>query len=490
MGRFNKEILDISGIDKRESGYYSTPKFIAQFLTESMLELNPNGKYVLDPAVGKEELLEPFFLAGKQIDSFDLIDFGSNLYSTNFYNQDFIEYFKGLKINLIFDQKINSKYDYLISNPPYNCHEIDFIRKNKAQLKKLFPQVGALNMYSMFLAALIDLAKDKAMIGVILSDSFLTAKLHSGLRQKIIDECTIHNLILCPNDLFRSQNADVRTVILILQKGKKYQRKVKVLNRPQNSKALEESLNNKNFKEVEIDSLVLSNEKGFNQFIVGVPSEIIKLFKLPRLGNEFKCITGISTGNDLKYLSKSKKENYQIPFYKNPANRKFFTEPDAFIINNFMDESLKVKDFMVRNKTYVFKEGITCSSMGLPFSACYLPKNSTYGVNANIFPTQNDIYWMLAYLNSSLVTYIVRGILIRSNMITSGYVSQIPIPRFDDETKLKLEIISKKIISNKKRKGLDEKLDLINEIVFNCLSISTETRDMILNFSKTLSKSV
>ena len=89
MGRFNKEVLDISGVDKRESGYYSTPKFIAEFLTESMLELNPDGKYVLDPAVGKEELIEQFFLAGKTIDSFDIIDFGSHAFSTNYYHQDF-----------------------------------------------------------------------------------------------------------------------------------------------------------------------------------------------------------------------------------------------------------------------------------------------------------------------------------------------------------------------------------------------------------------
>ena len=102
----------------------------------------------------------------------------------------------------------------------------------------------------------------------------------------------------------------------------------------------------------------------------------------------------------------------------------------------------------------------------------------------------NDIYWMLAYLNSALVTYMVRGILIRSNMITSGYVSQIPIPDFDTETKAKLGAISKNIIENKIRKGLDEKLGQINEIIFDALSISPKTREMILNFSNTLSISV
>lgn len=490
MGRFNKEVLDISGVDRRESGYYSTPKFIAEFLIESMLDLNPDGEYVLDPAVGKEELIEGFFLAGKKIDSFDLIDFGHHAHASHFYHQDFIEYFKQLKVNLIFNQQINAKYDYIISNPPYNCHEIDYIRKNKAQLKKLFPQVGALNMYSMFLAAMIDLAKEGALIGVILSDSFLSARLHSGLRQKILAKCSVHQLILCPNDLFRDQNADVRTVMMLLQKGKAYQESVKILNRPQNTKELVSKLKNKCFDHVELDSIVLSKEKGANQFIIGVPEEIVGMFRLPQLGDKFKCITGISTGNDKRYLSKTSTTGFEVPFFKNPGNRKFFTEPDAFIINHFMDESLLVKDFMVRNKNYVYKEGITCSSMGLPFSACYLPPNSTYGVNANIFLPRNDIYWMLAYLNSALVTYMVRGILIRSNMVTSGYVSQIPIPDFDVETKTKLGTISKNIIENKIRKGVDEKLGWINEIVFDALSISPKTREMILNFSNTLSTSV
>ena len=75
-------------------------------------------------------------------------------------------------------------------------------------------------MYSMFLSALIECAKKGSLIGVIISDSFLTAKLHSNLRKQIIDNCIIHQLILCPNDLFWSQKADVKTCILILEKGR------------------------------------------------------------------------------------------------------------------------------------------------------------------------------------------------------------------------------------------------------------------------------
>lgn len=490
MGRFEKEILDVSGIDKRVSGYYSTPIFVAEFLTKEMLYLNPEGKYVLDPAVGKEELLKSFFLEGMVIDSFDIIDFGDHKYSHEFKHGDFIDYYKVLKSNLIFGQQINSKYDYIISNPPYNCHEIDYIRNNKANLKKLFPQVGALNMYSMFLAAMIDLAKDGALIGVILSDSFLTARLHSGLRQKIFDECSIHHVILCPSELFKQQNADVRTVLLILQKGKQFQGMVQVKNRIRSTKELKDVLQSRNFEKVGLESIIFSKKEPFNQFTIGACDEINALFTYPRLGDVFKCLTGISTGNDGKYLSKVKKEGFSIPFYKNPGSRKFFAEPDAYIIDNFLEEGKKVKDFMVRNKEYLFKEGITCSSMGIPFSACYLPEQSTYGVNANIFPPQKDLFWLLSYLNSSLVTYLVRGILIRSNMITSGYVSQIPIPSFSEDVKGRLSRIGTGIVQSRNRLDVSEGIKEIDKIVFDFLGISTECRQDIETFCTNLYNAV
>ena len=42
-------------------------------------------------------------------------------------------------------------------------------------------------MYSIFMSAIIDLAKEWAIIWLIVSDSFLHAKAHLGLRKKIIN---------------------------------------------------------------------------------------------------------------------------------------------------------------------------------------------------------------------------------------------------------------------------------------------------------------
>jgi len=487
MGRFEKVLVNNNGIDKRDSGYYSTPNFISDYLSKELLSINPVGERVLDPAVGDEELLKSFFIQGKKIDSFDIIEHGNIQYS-NFQKQDFIEFYKEKKKSLFFSNRIDLDYDYYIANPPYNCHELNYIKENKAELKKLFGKLGVHNMYSMFLSAIIDCAKEGSLIGVIISDSFLTATMHSELRQQILDECSIHQLILCPNDLFWSQKADVRTCIIILQKGTQYQGEISIANRPKNSNELEKILESKEFIKTDIDKIVLSKKRTANQFIIDVDSDILSLFQNERLGDKFDCITGISTGSDKKYLSKEKKKGYEIPFYKNPGSKKFITTADAYLINHFLEESLVVKDFMVRNKKFVYQEGITCSSMGLPFGACYLPEKSTFGVNPNIFTPKEDLYWMLAYLNSYLITYLVRGVLIRSNMVTSGYISQLPIIPFTPKEKLELSEISKDVLSLKidSNKGIEK----ISIIVYQHLNFDDTLINKIEDFALNLSKRV
>lgn len=487
MGRFEKVLINSKGIDKRDSGYYSTPNFVAEYLSLELLKLNPYGKKVLDPAVGEEELLKNFFIHGKKIDSFDIIQHGNIEYS-NFKKQDFLEFYKNQKQSLFFENEINLEYDYYIANPPYNCHEIDYIKDNKNELKNLFSKVGAHNMYSMFLSAIIDCAKEGAFIGVIISDSFLTSTMHSGLRHQILDECAIHQLILCPNDLFWSQKADVRTCILILQKGCKFQDKIEVVNRPKNSNHLKSILDKREFITTDLNNIVLSKHKTSNQFIIDIDTEILSLFKNPRLGELFHCITGISTGNDKKYLSKVKKDGYEIPFYKNPGSKKFKTVEDGYLINNFKEESINVKDFMVRNKNFIFKKGITCSSMGLTFSACYLPENSTFGVNPNIFTKEEDIFWMLSYLNSHLITYLVRGVIIRSNMVTSGYIAQLPIIKLTSNDKEQLSQISKNVIDSDL--NINEAIKKINFIIYNNLKFDKKIIEKIEDFAMNLSKRV
>lgn len=480
------KILIKNGIDKREVGYYSTPSFIADYITNEMLAINPNGTEVLDPAVGKEELLKGFHDAGKNIESFDIIDYKSHERAT-FYQRNFIDVYADFIAGQFFAFE-PSKYDYMIANPPYNCHEIDYIRENKKWLNELFP-IGAYNMYSMFLSAMISMAKDGCLIGVVIADSFLTSTYHSKLREQIFSSCSILQIILCPTDLFWDQRADVRTCIMILRKGRHFQSDVLVADRPKNTVELKRILSEHSLKKVPLDSIRLNCNKTTNQILIDVDEEVVNLFhENTLLGDVYKCVTCISTGNDSLYLSKAKKEGYTIPFYKNPASHKFVGREDAYLTDEYLKAHNKDKNFMVRNKDLLHHEGIACSSMGLPFSAVYLPEEAVTGVNPTIFPPKDDINWLLAYLNSSLVTYLVRGVLIRSNMVTSGYVSCLPVLDFSNNDKKKLGEISRQV--REQEVYVDDAIEEIDSLVFSKTRISNHVTNHIIYFSRNLGKCV
>lgn len=475
-------------IDVREIGYYSTPNFVARYIGERILQINDKGQYLLDPCCGKEELVNYFKDYDIKITGMDLIKY-KKYYSCDFYNYNFIKYYC--------EDKNNKKwiYDYYIANPPYNCHEVDFIKKNKEYLKGFFHEVGVHNMYSMFIYAMIDKAKDGAVIGLITHDSFFSAKNHKELRKKILEDCSIEEITMCPTELFHSQGADVRTSIVILRKGKQYQGKVRVNNRVKSSDDFKDlllkNLDSKLKENIyELDEIVLHNKKDNLEFLIECPKDIRRLFNNVRLGEKFKCITGISTGNDKLYLSKIQEGNYLIPFYKNSGKDKFYTKRVIYLHKDFLELSNTIPNFNVRNKKFLYKPGITCSSIGVEFNACILPNGSTYGVNPNIICENDEVWWLVAYLNSALVTYLVRGALIRSNMITSGYVSRIPLLDFEEEEKEELKLLGKKAYElRKSNKSIIDELNSINKIVNHAAKISNESEKFIFNFKEHLVKS-
>lgn len=481
MGRHQKIIFEATGLDRRETGYYSTPSFIVKYITDRLLNICPSGKVVLDPCVGRGEFVTHFYHVGKHVIGFDIVDFAPS-YVHEFKNEDFLRFYMDNYSTSLFRHD-PFPADYIVANPPYNCHETDYIRTHKKELILSFGKSAVLNMYSMFVKAIIDIAKPGCVIGIITLDSFLTAHGHENLRSLIRECCTIHNLHLCPTDLFLSQGADVRTCILILEKGRKPNIPALTSNRPSSTKEFIDILDSKQFIKVPQDELSLHSSFDRGEFIIGVPAEIRHLFNASRLGALFPCITGISTGNDQKYLSRMKTDYFSVPFFKNPGSRRFHTEPDAYLPKDFLSIEKSVPNFMVRNKQYLFRGGISCSSMGVAFTASFLPDNATVGVNANIIVNCEARWWLMAYLNSSLVTYIVRGILIRSNMVTAGYVSRIPVPDMRDETKKSLATLAKNAYERKvTHHEAAIVVKAIDKLVFDELSISDNSRKLIDEF--------
>jgi hypothetical protein len=488
LARKLKQVITSSGTDRRATGYYATPLLVAEYFYQRCVAINPEGHMVFDPCVGQEELLTPFIAANtKQAERFKLQSTDVlrhlSVYQSHFLQGDFLLTPKA-------QQTKASECDFIVANPPYNCHEVDYIKQHKADLKHKFKDVGVHNMYSMFLAAMIDKAADGCVIATICDSSFLTAKVHSKLRKKILSSCIIHDLILCPTDLFLDQGANVRTCILVLQKGRNLQQpRVRLLNRPLNQADFFAALAEECFIYKALTDIVLNSDVDNMELLVGVPCEIKALFDGPRLSAKFACISGVSTGNDHAFIRKQPEAGFSVPFYKNPSSSKFFCAPNGFLIDDFLHQSQCDANFNVRNQQYLMQSGITCSSMGIEFSACLLPQGSLFGVNPNIICDEQSSWWLVAYLNSDLVKYCVRGVLIRTNMITSGYVARLPLPDFTVLAKQQLAQLAKQAYQGaRQQQDLAAPLASINQLVNKELKFSEQTIADIALFCRQIVK--
>ena len=481
MGRHRKAVFNSAGIDRRDTGYYSTPEAVAGFFKRKLLSLHPDPKLVFDPCAGKGELLAPFRNSGARLCGFDIIDICPDKFF-DFEQRDFL-----LSAIDMLDESASASSipdaDIIVANPPYNCHEHEYLRQHKQRFALCFGRNAVLNLYSLFVYAIIRTAKPGCLIGLITFDSFLTARGHEGLRGFIRDQCRIHSLLLCPTDLFRKQGADVRTSILVLQKGPQGAHRIEVAGRPETATRFEQVLKADAFRTYAPDEVFLPSARDRGEFVVEVPEAVRALFDAPRLGERFPCVTGISTGNDRLHLSPLPKQGFTVPFYKNPGKRRFFTHPDAYLRDDYSKVAENKANFIIRNKQHIGLPGITCSSMGVAFGAAILPADAAFGVNANIFPAEQDRWWLLAFLNSALCNYLVRGVLLRSNMITAGYVARIPVPDMPPGICRELELIAREAYdAGPDPEAVQVFMGEIDELVFDTCGIPGGDRDNIRGF--------
>lgn len=484
MGRQTKLVRDKEGVDRREAGYYSTPNFVAEFLARKLLSYKPEAKSVLDPCVGKGELTTPFAREGLNVVGIDIIDRNPEQCS-EFIVADFLQLAMSVKTEGLFAVPRIPRTDLIVANPPYNCHETDYIRLNRPQLIESFGKSSALNMYSLFIRAIVENADAGCLIGLVVHDSFLTAIGHRELRNYLFAECVVKNLHLCPTSLFLDQNADVRTCLLILEKRHRQTDPiVHVSNRVRTVAEFRDILEQENFDSAKLSEITLSHELDNREIVVGLSPALSSLFSGQRLGQIAPCVTGVSTGNDAVYISPVKRHGFSIPFYKNPASRRFYAPPDGFIIDDFDGEAKLVSNFMVRNRDLLMQGGLSCSSMGVAFGATVRPPDTLCGVNPNVVVTEAEKWWLLAYLNSRLCLYLLRGVLNRSNMVTAGYASRIPVPNFDEQTKAILAELAlkayEKVLSGDKA---DPEKAIIDNTIESYLAFDDATVNSLQAFS-------
>ncbi|TGB02746.1 Eco57I restriction-modification methylase domain-containing protein [Halobacillus salinus] len=470
---------------RRAMGQYSTPQDTVDYmvnLTLNHLESHHN-PHILDPSTGDGIFVKTLVRSGvpaRQVHSYDIDPSIPSPYDgIHFSHEDF------LKV----DQE--EKFDAIIGNPPYKSkRQSTYFTDNKLFLAEQFREIGVHNMYSLFIYKGLQMLKDNGILSMIVQDSFLTNVYYKHFRKYLLSHTELKEIILAPRRLFHHGKADVRTAILTLQKKKGHvdsEHTVRLVDR-----LSQQEYSNPPKERVQYLAQTTFNKLPNYNFAVNVPEEILHLFQVryTPLEKVVPIKTGISTGDDGQFLKREEEiEDLDewIPFYKNGGAKDAWYYPPKFYLHRDWDtHSKKYEKFTLRNPTYFYREGITCSSMGVKFSAAYLPEGSLFGVNANLFPEdRDDLYYLLGFLNSSLVKYILRKVLNRTNMVTSGYIKKIPYIAPSREKKDSVNKSVRQLVNGVKNnpdfptQELHEKIDTI---IFDVYGISEKQRGHVIAF--------
>lgn len=201
-----REAGDRAFDDQKTDGIHFTPDVLAQFVAENIVKnynfAEKKELQVLDPAIGDGALMLPLLEILKkaghkasQIQGFDIKE--ENIESTKrklenegydnnakIINKDFIEYF------LEFSENNQSKFDLIISNPPYVRTQVlgaDYAQK----LSKTLGLSGRVDLYYAFIEGIARVLTPNGIAGIIVSNKFMKNRSGSEIRRRILENFDI-----------------------------------------------------------------------------------------------------------------------------------------------------------------------------------------------------------------------------------------------------------------------------------------------------------
>jgi adenine-specific DNA-methyltransferase len=198
--------------ERKITGSHYTPNLLAGFVAERItqtLEVQSKADYlrVLDPGAGDGELLVSLAeeLTHQGFSNFDIFGFDTNPGAANFARSMLNEHFPKLKTAVeckdflsvvlqyystgenrtIFNPVPPAHYDVVIANPPYVRTQV--MGAKKAQLlASQFGLTGRVDLYYAFLLGIAKVLKPGGILGIIVSNRFMTTKSGASVRENIL----------------------------------------------------------------------------------------------------------------------------------------------------------------------------------------------------------------------------------------------------------------------------------------------------------------
>ena len=373
---------------------------------------------------------------------------------------------------------IAHKYDVVVANPPYT-DSADYGAELKAFVEENYrkPMKFNTNLYACFIKRCCELAGDDGKVGMIHPMTFMYIKTFEDVRKFILNDTHIDLFVEYGlSNLFGTIMVDPAFYVLDLNKGNK--KDSIFISLDQYTRTPEEKYKKKyclqalndyicNQVNKHVYTLPQSKLKGIKSypFIYWISDEFREKFGSKTIEEILKPAQGAATTNNNRFLrywwevspdsistNQSLDHNDWVGYSKGGPFVKWYGNNWLLVDWKNNGFNLKHSKAVLRNQDCYFKEGITYSASGSKGASYrYHNSNSLFDTGGScIFMKEFDnLYYTLAFMNSSLCSYIINCLNPTVNTQV-GDMQRVPfaIPKIDKETIVSL--LSKTNVAIKK----------------------------------------
>lgn len=183
----------------KNTGSHYTPKILADFVAKKISSVSTRqNPRILDPACGDGSLLRAI---KKEIPDSFLFGFDLNeqailrtreIQGITAKKIDFLDYVLNDYENSLFSIE-QEKYDIVIANPPYIRTQVLGEKKSR-KIAKDFSLYGRIDIYYAFLEGIYRVLNNNGIVGIIISNRFMTVKSGKIVRQRLLEHFDILNI--------------------------------------------------------------------------------------------------------------------------------------------------------------------------------------------------------------------------------------------------------------------------------------------------------
>ena len=343
---------------------------------------------------------------------------------------------------ITFLELLTTEYDVATTNPPYT-DSADFGPKLKDFIEENYqkPYKFNINLYATFIKRCYEMTNPVGMIAIIHPHTFMYIKTFEDVRKFMIDKCHVDAMVdygLDRVNLF-GPGILLDATFYILSKGKSDKQGL-YLNITTN---LQEKFKKDKFLEVLNDHVTgINNNRVYAlaqsklkiikswPFIYWISDEFREKFAAELIEKTADIRAGIQTSNNNRFLRfwwEVNKEDVLaegedaetgkrwVYYSKGGPYRKWYGNLwltiDWELSGKILQQFLISKGQDLHAQEYYYKQGITYSASGSKgISLRYLPQNHLFDIGGSsvfLMSDYQNIYYMMALLNSKLVFYII-----------------------------------------------------------------------------------